>query len=254
ALVPTMGALHRGHVSLVERGLAAAHRVIATIFVNPKQFDNPADLAAYPKQEADDFNTLEQAGAHLLFAPDATAMYPADFATQVRVTGLTDVLCGAHRPGHFDGVATVVTKLLLQAGADVALFGEKDYQQLAIIRRLVADLNIPVEIISGPTVREADGLALSSRNARLTPGERQVAPALYAAISAAAGAIKSGEDVQGALKTARDAIAEAGFGDIDYVEARRSDTLSPITSGQEPGRVFAAAHLGAARLIDNVVI
>jgi pantoate--beta-alanine ligase len=254
ALVPTMGALHRGHAALVERGRAAADRVVATIFVNPKQFDSAADLTAYPRREADDFAVLEKAGAHLLFAPAPETMYPPGFATTVTVSGLTDVLCGAHRPGHFAGVATVVTKLLLQAGADVALFGEKDYQQLTVVRRLVADLDIAVEIIGVPTVREADGLAMSSRNAYLTAEDRARAPALYQAISRAAADIDRGGDIAQALARARALILSAGFRAVDYVEARRSDDLAPLTSPRERGRVFAAAFLGKARLIDNVEI
>ncbi|MDX2221534.1 MAG: pantoate--beta-alanine ligase [Rhodospirillaceae bacterium] len=254
ALVPTMGALHRGHVALVERGLAAADRVVVTIFVNPTQFNSATDLAAYPRTEAQDFAMLERAGAHLLFAPAAATMYPPGFATTVTVNGLTDVLCGAHRPGHFAGVATVVTKLLLQAGADVALFGEKDFQQLTVIRRLVADLNIPVQIIGVPTVREADGLAMSSRNAYLTAEERTRASALYRAIGAAAAQIARGEAIAGALAAARDHILAAGFDAVDYVEARRADDLTTLVSHRDRGRVFAAAFLGKARLIDNVEI
>ena len=254
ALVPTMGALHKGHVALMQRGLQQADRVVATIFVNPKQFGPSEDFSAYPRQENADFDMLAKAGVHLLYAPEVGTMYPDGFATAVRVAGLSDVLDGAHRPGHFDGVATVVTKLLLQAGPDIALFGEKDYQQLAIIKRLQTDLNIPVDIIGVATQRDADGLALSSRNAYLTAEERKKAPALYAAIGAAAKAIAGGADIAPSLAAAKDQIAAAGFGKIDYVEARHADTLLPLTSAAEPGRVLAAAQLGRARLIDNVAI
>jgi pantoate--beta-alanine ligase len=254
ALVPTMGALHAGHTALVTEALARANRVIATVFVNPKQFDSQTDLSAYPRTEATDAVTLTRAGAHLLFAPSVEVVYPPGHATTVTVAGLTDVLCGAHRPGHFAGVATVVTKLLLQALPDVALFGEKDFQQLTVIRRLVADLDIPVQIVGVPTVREADGLALSSRNARLTEAERRVAPALYRAISAAALDIAAGGAVQPALDRARNVVAAAGFGVIDYVEARTEATLQELTDNAVKGRVFAAAYLGRARLIDNVPI
>ncbi len=254
ALVPTMGALHKGHVALMQRGLQQADRVVATIFVNPKQFGPSEDFAAYPRQENADFDMLAKAGVHLLFAPDLGAMYPEGFATSIRVAGLSDVLDGAHRPGHFDGVATVVTKLLLQAGPDIALFGEKDYQQLAIIKRLQTDLNIPVDIIGVATQRDPDGLALSSRNAYLTAEERKKAPALYAAIGTAAKAIAGGADIAGSLAAAKEEIAAAGFGKIDYVEARHADTLAPLTGAGEPGRVLAAAQLGRARLIDNVAI
>ncbi|MDX2144905.1 MAG: pantoate--beta-alanine ligase [Rhodospirillaceae bacterium] len=254
ALVPTMGALHRGHVTLMERAHAMADRVVATIFVNPTQFAPGEDFAAYPRDEGRDFEMLKSAGVHVLFAPDAAAMYPEGFATSVRVGGLTDVLCGPLRPGHFEGVATVVTKLLNQAAPDIALFGEKDYQQLAVIKRFVADLDLPVDIIGVPTVREADGLALSSRNAYLTPEERATAPALYRAITKAAAAISAGQDPRRAESTARAEILSAGFRAVDYVEARHAATLVSVSSRADPGRVFAAAHLGRARLIDNVEV
>ena len=254
ALVPTMGALHKGHLALMQRAQQQAGRVVATIFVNPTQFGPTEDFAAYPRREADDFRMLAESGVHLLFAPDAATMYPPGFSTSVRVAGLSDVLDGAHRPGHFDGVATVVTKLLLQAGPDLAVFGEKDFQQLAIIKRLQADLDIPVDIIGVPTVREADGLAMSSRNAYLTPAERKQAPALYAAITAAARAIAAGGAIEASVATAHASIVAAGFARIDYVAARRADSLAPLTDLSMPGRILAAAHLGRTRLIDNVSI
>lgn len=254
ALVPTMGALHAGHASLVTRALTKTDRVVATVFVNPTQFNSATDLAAYPRTKSSDAATLTKAGAHLLFAPDAATMYPPGHATTVTVAGLTDVLCGAHRPGHFTGVATIVTKLLLQALPDIAVFGEKDYQQLLVIRRLAADLDIPVVIDGAPTRREADGLAMSSRNARLTPDERKIAPTLYAAISKAASAITGGAPVAPALGAAHAQVAAAGFGTIDYIEARAEADLEPVSDAQVKGRVFAAAHLGEARLIDNVTI
>ena len=254
ALVPTMGALHKGHITLMDRAHNMADRVVATIFVNPKQFGPREDFAAYPRRESEDFEMLNAAGVHLLFAPDVAVMYPPGFATTVSVAGLTDILDGAHRAGHFDGVATVVSKLLLQALPDIALFGEKDYQQLAVIRRFVADLNIPVDIIGVPTVRDTDGLALSSRNAYLTPTERKVAPALHGAITQAAAAIVGGGDIAKAVEAARDAILKAGFARVDYVEARHAETLAPLESVSQPGRILAAAHLGRARLIDNVAV
>jgi pantoate--beta-alanine ligase len=253
ALVPTMGALHKGHLALMAHAQKLADRVVATIFVNPKQFGPREDFAAYPRREHDDFEMLSTAGVNVLFAPDVNAMYPPGFATGVRVAGLSDVLDGQHRAGHFDGVATVVTKLLLQALPDIALFGEKDYQQLTIIRRLALDLNIPVSIIGVPTVRESDGLAMSSRNAYLTSAERAQAPALYRAITAAAQRIAAGGDIAGELAQARDEIVKAGFASVDYVEACNAETLQPLKPG-EPGRVLAAAQLGRARLIDNVAI
>jgi len=254
ALVPTMGALHDGHAALVTHARALAQRVIATIFVNPTQFNAAADLAAYPRTEAADMGKLTAVGADLLFAPTADVMYPAGYATTVTVAGLTDVLCGAHRPGHFAGVATIVTKLLLQALPDVALFGEKDFQQLMVIKRLTADLDIPVRIVGVPTVREKDGLAMSSRNAYLTPVERATAPRLYAAIAAAANAIARGGNVEQALATARDEILRVGFKSVDYVDARAESDLRALTNSNDKARVFAAAHLGKARLIDNVPI
>lgn len=254
ALVPTMGALHKGHITLMERAKRMADRVVATIFVNPKQFGPAEDLSSYPRRETEDFELLNAAGVHLLFAPDVSVMYPANFATSIQIAGLGGQLDGAHRPGHFDGVATVVTKLLLQALPDIALFGEKDYQQLAVIRRLVTDLNIPVDIIGVETVREADGLALSSRNAYLTADERATAPALNAAIAAAAIAIAKGESIAAVTAAARERILAAGFARVDYVEARHAETLAPLGSNAEPGRVLAAAQLGRARLIDNVAI
>jgi pantoate--beta-alanine ligase len=250
ALVPTMGALHRGHRALMTRAAQLADRIVATIFVNPKQFGPTEDFAAYPRQESADFRLLAEAGVHLLFAPEVATMYPAAFATGVRVNKLSTILDGAHRTGHFDGVSTVVTKLLLQAAPDLALFGEKDYQQLCIIKRLVTDLDIPVDIVGVATVREPDGLALSSRNAYLTPAERQVAPALYRAITDAATTIAGGAPVKATLTAARDRILAAGFAAVDYVEARNPETLAPYKRGA--GRILAAARLGQARLIDNV--
>ncbi|SDZ92994.1 pantoate--beta-alanine ligase [Rubrimonas cliftonensis] len=256
ALTPTMGALHAGHLSLVEIGLREADRVAATLFVNPTQFGAGEDLAAYPRDEAADAAMLAGAGCGLLYAPDAGEMYPPGFATQVRVTGLTDVLCGAARPGHFDGVAQVVTKYLNQAQADVAIFGEKDWQQLAVIRRLAADLDIPTRILGAPIVREADGLAMSSRNRYLSAAERAAAPALCAAIRRAATRIAAGATPAEACGEAARALTEAGFPPPDYVEARDAASLAAIDGFDpaRPARVFAAARLGRARLIDNVEI
>jgi pantoate--beta-alanine ligase len=259
ALVPTMGALHKGHLLLMDRALKLADRVIATIFVNPTQFAPTEDLAAYPRREVADFELLNTCGVHLLFAPDTAVMYPPGFSTTVHVGGLSDILCGKARPGHFDGVATVVTKLFLQTLPDIAVFGEKDYQQLCVIRRLAQDLNIPVDVVGVETVRESDGLAMSSRNAYLTADQRARAPALHAAISAAAASIAGGADVAGALQKAKADILASGFAAVDYVEARQTDTLAPLTdqvqAGRtQTGRVLAAAMLGRARLIDNVAI
>ncbi|MCT8997638.1 pantoate--beta-alanine ligase [Chelativorans intermedius] len=252
AVVPTMGALHEGHLSLVRAALEQADRVIVTLFVNPRQFNNPADLAAYPRTEREDAAKLAPLGAHLLYAPDVGEMYPPGFATTVSVAGVSEGLCGAHRPGHFDGVATVVAKLFLQTGADLAFFGEKDFQQLHVVRRLARDLDIPIEIIACPTVREADGLALSSRNVRLTAQERQMAPKLAESLFRAAGQLGAGAAFSQALAEAEEAILAAGFARVEYLEVRSEADLAPMERLDRPARLLAAAWLGETRLIDNV--
>ena len=253
AVVPTMGALHPGHISLVTAAKAASDRGIVTLFVNPKQFNNPEDLAKYPRTEATDAALLQPEGVDVLFAPDTSTVYPPGFATRVTVAHLPDVLCGAHRPGHFDGVATVVTKLLTMTGADHAFFGEKDWQQLQIIRRLVTDLTLPVRITGCPTLREKDGLAMSSRNMRLTADDRLAAPALHRAMLKAAAAIGKGTDERAALDEATATILRAGFSQVEYLELRGAEDLLPLAPGDtRPARLFAAAWLGGVRLIDNV--
>ena len=252
-VVPTMGALHAGHLGLAAASRERADRSIVTLFVNPRQFNDEADLARYPRTEEGDREKLAPCGIDLLFAPPREVMYPAGFATNVSVSGLTDALCGADRPGHFDGVATVVTKLLIQTGADFAFFGEKDYQQLATIRRMVRDLDLPVEIVGCPTVRDPDGLAFSSRNALLNPDERACAPALHRALNAAADRLRRGEDT-GCLADAAAAIAAAGFSAVDYVELRDAEDLAPMNRLDRPARLLAAAHLGRARPIDNIAV
>ncbi len=253
-VVPTMGALHEGHLSLVRIAQSHADRVIVTLFVNPTQFNNKDDLAAYPRTEADDAAKLAALGVDVLYAPDVDEMYPQGFATTVSVKGVSEGLCGAFRPGHFDGVATVVTKLLLQTGADCAVFGEKDFQQLAVIRRLLADLDIPVQIVPGPTVREADGLAMSSRNVRLTREGRAKAPALAAALFDAAANLGNGADVGSVLAAARAAILDAGFTEVEYLELRDAAGLAPLDAPTVPARLLAAAWLDGVRLIDNVPV
>lgn len=253
-VVPTMGALHAGHLSLVQAARAGADRVIVTLFVNPRQFDNAADLSAYPRTEAADAALLGPLGVDLLYAPVPEAIYPPGFATTVSVAGVSEGLCGAFRPGHFDGVATVVTKLLLQTGADRAFFGQKDWQQFRLVSRLAADLDIPVEIVGCPTVREADGLALSSRNVRLGARERAVAPALAAALNRAASAIAEGVPAATAIAEARAAVEAAGFERVEYLELRREADLAPAEDAAEPSRLLAAAWLGGVRLIDNVAV
>lgn len=245
ALVPTMGALHAGHIALVGAALAAADRVVASIFVNPTQFAPHEDLARYPRDEAGDVAKLAGAGAHLVWAPPVSEMYPDGFATRIVVEGAALPLEGAFRPHHFGGVATVVCKLLAAATPHVALFGEKDFQQLAVIRQMVRDLALPVAIQGVPTVREDDGLALSSRNAYLSEDERYVAPMLYKAISEVA----RGRDP----REAADGLLAAGFTKVDYLEVRDAETLAPFDpAAGRPGRVLAAAWLGRTRLIDNV--
>lgn len=253
-LVPTMGALHEGHLSLVRAAQKVVNKVVVSIFVNPTQFGPNEDLAAYPRREEEDRAKLASVGAALAFVPTAEEMYPRGFSTAISVSGVSEGLCGASRPGHFSGVATVVSKLLLQVAPDVAAFGEKDYQQLQVIRRLVRDLDIPVTILPVPTVREDDGLAMSSRNAYLSAEERAAAPALYRALKDAAAAIEGGMAVDEALAAGRQAILSAGFASIDYLELRAADGLAPMDTTGRPGRLLVAARLGRTRLIDNVAV
>ena len=256
ALIPTMGNLHRGHLCLVEQARTLAPRTVASIFVNPTQFGPNEDFAGYPRTLADDGRQLETVGLDLLFAPEVAAIYPRPLAdmTQVSVPELSQLLCGASRPIHFGGVATVVAKLFNLVQPDVAVFGEKDWQQLVIIRRMTADLDLPVEIIGVPTVREADGLAMSSRNGYLSAGERAIAPTLHAVLQAVAEQWRTGERDYVALENAAKArLAAAGFRP-DYVEIRRADDLERPHSDTTALRSFAAAWLGRARLIDNLAV
>jgi pantoate--beta-alanine ligase len=252
ALVPTMGALHDGHMALVEAAKRAADRVVVSIFVNPRQFGANEDLAKYPRREQADARMLTTAGADLLWMPPVETVYPQGFATTVSVSGVSEVLEGAHRPGHFDGVATVVAKLFGQVQPDVALFGEKDWQQLAVIRRMTADLDLAVEIQSVPTQREDDGFALSSRNAYLMPEDRSKAVALPRALGAAERAIAEGGDAEAALAQARETLAAAGF-EVDYVALADAETLGAPEAGR-PWRLLAAARIGGTRLIDNIPV
>lgn len=253
ALVPTMGALHRGHISLVELAKQKAGRAVVSIFVNPIQFGPREDFHLYPRDEAGDLAKLSAAGADLVFAPDVTEMYPQGFSTRVNVGDLTEDLCGSARPNHFDGVATVVTKLLLQCAPDIAIFGEKDYQQLLVIKRLARDLDIPVEIAGGAIVREKDGLALSSRNAYLSPAERKIAPVLYRTIAEVAADLANGRGADDAAEAARFKLEAAGFR-VNYVAVRDPETLKPLHGPVQQARVLAAAILGKTRLIDNVPV
>lgn len=251
--VPTMGALHAGHLELVAEGRRRADRVVASVFVNPRQFGPNEDFDRYPRDEASDAAKLGGAGADLLFAPTVEEMYPAGFATSIRIDGLGDRLCGAARPGHFDGVGIVVAKLLNQVRPDVALFGEKDWQQLAIIRRLIVDLDLAIEIVGVPIVRDADGLALSSRNLYLGADERARALALPRALSAVAAAIEAGAPVADGLASAFAAIA-AAFDSVDYVELVGAEDLEPLDRLDRPARLLAAARIGKTRLIDNIAV
>ena len=254
ALVPTMGALHDGHLALVRRARELADHVVASVFVNPTQFAPHEDFDRYPRDEAGDSAKLASAGCDLLYAPTVRGMYPDGFATAITVGGPAEGLCGTFRPQMFGGVALVVTKLFLQAQPDVAVFGEKDYQQLMVIRRFARDLDIAVRVEGLPTVREADGLAMSSRNAYLSADERARAPELNRALREAASALAGGAEAAAVLEVVRARITAAGFGSIDYVELRDADTLEPVARAERPARLLAAAWMGKARLIDNVPV
>src|SRR3954465_3540872 len=250
-MVPTMGALHQGHLELVKAARRHADFVVATIFVNPLQFNPSEDLDAYPRDEATDLNLLAATGADLVFAPQVAEMYPKHFSTEVKVGELTRYLAGPVRPGHFEGVATVVTKLFNQAQPDIACFGEKGFQQLQVIRRLARDLDLPIEIVGVPTVRDEDGLAMSSRNRYLTEKERIAAAMLPAALREAVKDLQGGAAAAPVLEKTRAALKSAGFAPIDYVELCDTQTLQPLPAAREGSRLFAAAHLGRTRLIDN---
>jgi pantoate--beta-alanine ligase len=254
AFVPTMGALHPGHLALIAEARRRARHVVASIFVNPTQFAAHEDLSTYPRREASDARMLEAEGCTILWIPDVADLYPDGPEITVRAGSLGEGLDGAARPGHFDGVATVVSRLFDQVRPDIALFGEKDYQQLAVIRQMVRELGLRIEIIGVPTQRDADGLALSSRNAYLSDEERQAARALPRALGEAAAAIQAGGAVAEALAGARERLARAGFDPVDYVELCDSETLCPLVALDRPARILAAARIGTTRLIDNLPV
>lgn len=253
-IVPTMGALHQGHLSLVEAAKKTCDRVVVWIFVNPKQFNNASDLENYPRTEHDDAVKLAPYDVDTIYVPDVDQVYPNGFATNVSVSGLTDVLCGADRPGHFDGVATVVSKIFLQTGADEAFFGEKDFQQLQVVRRMAADLDIPITVTACPTVREPSGLALSSRNLRLSVDGAKRATAIIDTLQGMAAALRDGAAMDDLTGPARDQLSQAGFTDIAYLELRAEDDLSLLDRPSRPARLFAAAWLEDVRLIDNIPV
>jgi pantoate--beta-alanine ligase len=252
AFVPTMGALHGGHMALVDEAKRRSDKVVASIFVNPTQFAAGEDFGRYPRKEAEDALLLKEHGCDLLWLPAVDDIYPQNFATTVRVSGVSERWEGEARPGHFDGVATVVARLLLLVRPDMALFGEKDFQQLAVIRRMVADLGIGVEIVGVPTVRDADGLALSSRNAYLSAGERKRAAAFPAALQHARGAIRGGVPEGKAIDEAVEMLRKARFSRVDYFVLVDSATLEPISEPKGESRLIAAAVIGTTRLIDNL--
>lgn len=253
SLVPTMGALHDGHMSLVHSVSDKADRTITSIFVNPTQFSPSEDFATYPRDEARDLSMLEAAGVDLVFTPEMTQMYREGHRTKVEVQELSQFLEGESRPHFFIGVATIVAKLLIQSMPDIAIFGEKDYQQLCVIRSMARDLDLPVEILGGATVRESDGLAMSSRNSYLTNVERTLAPRLHQEITGVATRVTKGDPIEIACKDAVNELDEAGFNSVDYIAVRDAETLEPAMEGR-PMRVLAAAWLGKTRLIDNVAV
>ena len=255
SFVPTMGALHKGHISLVHNAKSIADKVVVSIFINPTQFNEKNDFSCYPKEEKKDIEMLEKAGANLVFIPTADEMYPKGFSSSVTVSGVSDCLCGGSRAGHFEGVATVVTKLLLQVLPDVAVFGEKDYQQLQVIKRLLQDLDVPVKIVGSPTMREKDGLAMSSRNARLNEKQRHAATNIYAVLNSIAIDASNGLDIEKACEHGKKALIDSGFSYVDYLEIRDAETLEIRKKTiDKQARIFCAAQIGSVRLIDNIAV
>jgi pantoate--beta-alanine ligase len=254
ALVPTMGALHAGHLALVEEARRRCQRVVVSIFVNPAQFGADEDFASYPREAERDREKLGRLGVDLIYAPPAAVMYPAGFATKIKVGGLSEGLCAVQRPIHFTGVATVVAKLLIQCRPHAALFGEKDYQQLLVVRRLARDLDLEVDIIGVPTVRESDGLALSSRNIALSAAGRAVAGRLHGVLMEVGGRMSAGEAVDDALAWGRDGLIALGFEAVDYLELRHAETLASLHAIERPARLLVAVQVDGVRLIDNIAL
>lgn len=254
-VVPTMGALHAGHLALVEAARRDCDRVIATIFVNPRQFNRADDLGSYPRDEGGDAAKLSAAGVDLLFAPPVEEVYPPGYQTRVAVPELSDCLCGAFRPGHMEGVATVVTKLFLMTRADRAYFGEKDFQQFLVVKRLARDLDIPVEVVPVATVRDSDGLALSSRNSLLTPAQRTKASVIYRILTVMAERLTvENAGAAQVLDWGRDQLLGGGIDRLDYLELRCSETLEALPRAERPSRLFVAGWMGNVRLIDNLAV
>lgn len=253
-VVPTMGALHAGHLSLVTAAKAVCDRVIVTIFVNPKQFNNAEDLANYPRTEHEDAQKLAPLGVDIVYVPDGDTMYPDGFATTVTVEGLTDCMDGVHRPGHFEGVATVVAKLFTQTAADKAFFGEKDFQQLLVVKRMAADLDIPIEVVGCPTIREPHGLAMSSRNLQLSERGFQTAGALHEELQAIAEGLRQGEPLAVLRDRAIERLTAKGFGEVEYIDLRGIHNLSLLWAAERPSRLFAAIWFEGVRLIDNIAV
>ncbi|MGI9462155.1 MAG: pantoate--beta-alanine ligase [Alphaproteobacteria bacterium] len=251
-LVPTMGALHDGHLSLIKKAKQTTDIVIASIFVNPKQFSAKEDIERYPQPIHDDIAKLTTMAVPIIYIPSASEIYPSDFTTNITVGPLSHILCGATRPDHFDGVAMVVNKLFLHIMPDIAVFGEKDYQQLVIIKKLVRDLNFPIDIIAAETVRQENGLALSSRNRYLTNDDEKIAPLLFATLNTTKQKLLEGKDPRDVFPDAMNDLLSNGFKKIDYLEWRHSDDLSEAQDNKKPSRLLVAAHLGRARLIDNI--
>lgn len=251
-LVLTMGSLHEGHLSLIDQSVMRADRTIATIFINPTQFAAHEDLSTYPQNESHDSDLLISRGTDLLFTPNRDEMYPDGHMTRIEVSNISTILEGVTRPHFFGGVATIVTKLFMQSQADIAVFGEKDYQQLCVIKQLAKDLNIPIEILSGPTLREPDGLAMSSRNVYLTPEQRKQAPLFHQALTQVADDFRSGIAPENCLQKAQETLLSSGYSNVDYIDIRDSDTLERITNSSKPARILGTVTLGKTRLIDNI--